>query len=113
MIDHTLMAEQILIILGRWVVPVQTDQQHRRPNLSFRGEDLVISHGAVAVRNGIIVDVGKSENVVLKYSSDTVEIVDLSERHIIIPGQQLGRTRIRWVIPAVKINIFFQNKVTT
>lgn len=82
----------ISLILGRWVVPVQIDASYINPISTIHESDVVISHGAVAICNNIIIGVGKMDDIKNQFASGNTQIVDLSRNHILIPGEKTGIT---------------------
>lgn len=78
------------VILARWVVPVQGDSVHPGPIVCNGDDEIVISHGAVAMKGSRIVAVGKASDVVRDLQNEKVEIVDLSKNHLVIPGGFVG-----------------------
>ncbi|MFZ8783161.1 MAG: amidohydrolase family protein, partial [Desulfurococcaceae archaeon] len=64
------MEEVDKIIVGRYIVTL--DESNR-----------VISRGAIAIRDGIIVDVGEYEEIRRKYRAE--EVIERGH-HVIIPG---------------------------
>lgn len=67
----------LTIIHCRWLIPVDTD--------GTRESAQVIPHGGVAILGHHIVDVGSIDKVRSKHPN-CMNIVDLSARHILIPG---------------------------
>lgn len=78
---------RVILIIGRWVVPVQQDTPHTSPISTTSDSDLVIPYGAVAIRGCFILKVGKLEIIKKEFESEDPEIIDLSENHILIPGK--------------------------
>lgn len=73
-------SDTITIVLARWVATVASD------GFGAPQDDEIIPYGAVAVENGRIAAIGTRESVREKYAERRTVEVDLSSRHILIPG---------------------------